>query len=48
MAQRAGAARLALTHYYADADPLTLAQAAGAEFSGPVTVVDDGSEFELG
>lgn len=47
MARRANVGRLALTHYYADADPQALAAAASAEFSGPVTVVDDGTEFEL-
>ena len=47
MAQRAGATRLALTHYYAGADPQALVQAASSEFSGPIAIVDDGTEFEV-
>lgn len=47
MARRAGVERLALTHYYADADPSALAAAARSEFPGAVTVVDDGTDFEL-
>ncbi len=47
MARRANARSLALTHYYADADPAALVEAARAEFAGDVVAVDDGAEFIL-
>jgi len=47
MARQACVERLALTHYYADVEPSALIEAARAEFSGPVTAVDDGTDFEL-
>lgn len=45
MAQRAGAARLVLTHYNADALPNALVAAARRRFEGPVLVADDGREL---
>ncbi len=47
MARRANVGRLALTHYYAIADPQALVDAASAEFAGPVSAIDDGVEFSL-
>ncbi len=47
MARRANARALALTHYYADADPTALVEAARAEFAGDVVAADDGAEFIL-
>jgi ribonuclease BN (tRNA processing enzyme) len=47
MARRAGVERLALTHYYATADPQALVDAARGEFAGPVSAIDDGVEFAL-
>ncbi|MBV8118284.1 MAG: MBL fold metallo-hydrolase [Candidatus Eremiobacteraeota bacterium] len=47
MAARAGVERLALTHYYANADVEMLVDAAQTRFSGPVCAVADGDEFLL-
>jgi ribonuclease BN (tRNA processing enzyme) len=45
MARRASVHRLALTHYYANADSQALVDAAQAKFSGPVSAIDDGVEI---
>ena len=47
MARRAGAGRLALTHYYANADPQLLVAAAREEFAGPVSILVDGTDIAL-
>lgn len=47
MARRAGAARLALTHYGSQESPQAMAGAARAAFGGDVVVVDDDMEFEV-
>jgi ribonuclease BN (tRNA processing enzyme) len=47
MARRAGVGRLALTHYYANADEQAMVDAAQAQFSGLVSAICDGDEIEL-
>jgi ribonuclease BN (tRNA processing enzyme) len=47
MAQLAGVERLALTHYYANADTQALVDAAQAHFAGPVSALTDGVEILL-
>ncbi|HKU68170.1 MAG TPA: MBL fold metallo-hydrolase [Candidatus Baltobacteraceae bacterium] len=48
LAQRAGVKHLVITHYGASANPKALREAAAQEFSGEVTVADDGMRFTLG
>lgn len=47
MANRAGARRLALTHYSASWEPEALVEAAASQFNGPVAIVEDGMELTL-
>lgn len=47
MARRAGVHRLALTHYGPADAPQDLIDAARSGFAGPISLVDDGSEFSL-
>jgi len=47
MARRADVRRLALTHYGPAEAPSALLAAARTVFAGPVSVVDDGTEFSL-
>jgi ribonuclease BN (tRNA processing enzyme) len=47
MASKAGAHRLALTHYAATSTPEALIEAASRAFTGPVSVVDDGMELQM-
>lgn len=47
MAQRAGVARLVLTHYPAACAPEALVAAARRRFSGPIEVANDGLELRI-
>jgi ribonuclease BN (tRNA processing enzyme) len=47
MARRAGARRLALTHYGSTFDPEALVAAARETFDGPIVAVDDGMEIDV-
>ena len=47
MSARAGARRLVLTHYGAQANPRDLARAASATYGADIAVADDGSVFEV-
>lgn len=47
LAARAGARRLLLTHFFPCTDPVEEADAAAAEFGGPVEAVVEGATYEI-
>jgi ribonuclease BN (tRNA processing enzyme) len=48
LAAKAGVKHLVLTHYDSRANAVDMRDAAAREFSGPITVADDGVEIALG